>query len=82
MARPMTMAEKILAAHAGLEEVVPGQLIECDLDLVLSNDVTSPSQLKNSTRLALRRFLILRKSHLCQIIMSLIKILQQPSKQK
>lgn len=28
MARPMTMAEKILAAHAGLEEVVPGQLIE------------------------------------------------------
>ncbi len=42
MARPMTMAEKILAAHAGLEEVVPGQLIECNLDLVLSNDVTAP----------------------------------------
>ena len=42
MPRPMTMAEKILAAHAGLEEVVPGQLIECNLDLVLSNDVTAP----------------------------------------
>ena len=42
MARPMTMAEKILAAHAGLDEVKPGQLIECDLDLVLSNDVTAP----------------------------------------
>ena len=42
MTRPMTMAEKILAAHAGLDEVVPGQLIECDLDLVLSNDITSP----------------------------------------
>ncbi len=42
MARPMTIAEKILAAHAGLDEVVPGQLIECDLDLVLSNDVTAP----------------------------------------
>ena len=27
----MTMAEKILAAHAGLDEVEPGQLIECDL---------------------------------------------------
>ena len=40
MARPMTMAEKILAAHAGLDEVEPGQLIECDLDLVLANDVT------------------------------------------
>ncbi len=46
MARPMTMAEKILAAHAGLEEVVPGQLIECDLDLVLSNDVTAPIAIK------------------------------------
>ncbi|MEG1517998.1 MAG: 3-isopropylmalate dehydratase large subunit [Raoultibacter sp.] len=42
MARPMTIAEKILAAHAGLDEVVPGQLIESDLDLVLSNDVTGP----------------------------------------
>ena len=42
MPRPMTIAEKILAAHAGLDEVVPGQLIECDLDLVLSNDITSP----------------------------------------
>ncbi len=46
MARSMTMAEKILAAHAGLEEVVPGQLIECDLDLVLSNDVTAPIAIK------------------------------------
>ncbi len=46
MARPMTMAEKILAAHAGLEEVGSGQLIECDLDLVLSNDVTAPIAIK------------------------------------
>jgi 3-isopropylmalate/(R)-2-methylmalate dehydratase large subunit len=38
----MTITEKILAAHAGLDEVVPGQLIECDLDLVLANDVTAP----------------------------------------
>ena len=38
----MTMAEKILAAHAGLDEVEPGQLIECDLDLVLANDITAP----------------------------------------
>ena len=42
MTRPMTMAEKILAAHAGLDEVVPGQLIECDLDLVHVNDITGP----------------------------------------
>ncbi len=46
MPRPMTMAEKILAAHAGLEEVSPGQLIECDLDLVLANDVTAPIAIK------------------------------------
>lgn len=38
----MTMTQKILAAHAGLETVVPGQLIEADLDIVLGNDVTTP----------------------------------------
>lgn len=42
MPRPMTVAEKILAAHAGLDEVRPGQLVECDLDLVLANDITAP----------------------------------------
>lgn len=38
----MTMTQKILAAHAGLDEVKPGQLIMADLDLVLGNDVTTP----------------------------------------
>lgn len=38
----MTMTQKILAAHAGLESVQAGQLIEADLDLVLGNDVTTP----------------------------------------
>lgn len=38
----MTMTQKILAAHAGLETVTAGQLIEANLDLVLGNDVTSP----------------------------------------
>ena len=38
----MTMTQKILAAHAGLEKVVAGQLIEADLDLVLGNDITTP----------------------------------------
>ena len=42
MSRPLTIAEKILAAHAGLDEVCPGQLIECDVDVVLANDVTAP----------------------------------------
>jgi 3-isopropylmalate/(R)-2-methylmalate dehydratase large subunit len=38
----MTMTQKILAAHAGLSEVKAGQLINCKLDLVLGNDVTTP----------------------------------------
>ncbi len=38
----MTMTQKILAAHAGLDKVCAGQLIEAKLDLVLGNDVTSP----------------------------------------
>ncbi len=38
----MTMTQKILAVHAGLEKVEAGQLIEAELDLVLGNDITSP----------------------------------------
>lgn len=38
----MTMTQKILADHAGLDKVVAGQLIEANLDMVLGNDVTSP----------------------------------------
>ncbi|MBE6546003.1 MAG: 3-isopropylmalate dehydratase large subunit [Ruminococcaceae bacterium] len=38
----MTMTQKILAAHAGLESVKAGQLIMANLDMVLGNDITSP----------------------------------------
>lgn len=38
----MTMTQKILAAHAGLDSVKAGDLIEAKLDLVLGNDVTTP----------------------------------------
>ena len=38
----MTMTQKILAAHAGLDKVVPGQLISARLDMVLGNDITTP----------------------------------------
>ncbi len=55
MARPMTMAEKILAAHAGLDDVEPGQLIECDLDLVLANDVTAPIAIKEFNKIGVER---------------------------
>ena len=42
----MTMTQKILAAHAGLEKVEAGQLILVDLDRVLGNDITSPVAIK------------------------------------
>ncbi len=38
----MTMTQKILAAHAGLDSVSAGQLIMAELDMVLGNDITSP----------------------------------------
>ena len=38
----MTMTQKILAAHAGLDSVVAGQLISAKLDIVLGNDITTP----------------------------------------
>ena len=38
----MTMTQKILAAHAGLDKVEAGQLISAKLDLVLGNDITTP----------------------------------------
>lgn len=38
----MTMTQKILARHAGLDQVCAGQLINAKLDMVLGNDITSP----------------------------------------
>ena len=38
----MTMTQKILASHAGLESVTAGQLINAKLDIVLGNDITTP----------------------------------------
>ena len=42
----MTMSEKILAKHAGLECVEAGQLVTCKLDMVLANDITAPPSIK------------------------------------
>jgi 3-isopropylmalate/(R)-2-methylmalate dehydratase large subunit len=38
----MTITEKILAAHAGVDTVEPGQLIEVEVDFSLANDITAP----------------------------------------
>ncbi|MBI5167450.1 MAG: 3-isopropylmalate dehydratase large subunit [candidate division NC10 bacterium] len=42
----MTITEKILAEHAGVKEIYPGQLIKARLDLVMANDVTAPLAIK------------------------------------
>ena len=47
----MTMTQKILAAHAGLDRVEAGQLIMVDLDLVLANDITGPVAIREVEKL-------------------------------
>ena len=47
----MTMTQKILAAHAGLDSVEPGQLILVNLDRVLGNDITSPVAIREFNKL-------------------------------
>ncbi|MGI6557998.1 MAG: 3-isopropylmalate dehydratase large subunit [Limnochordia bacterium] len=47
----MTIAEKILAAHAGKARVTPGELITAKVDLVLGNDITAPVAIKEFERL-------------------------------
>ena len=42
MTTAMTITEKILASHAGLDSVTPGDLIEVEVDLALANDITAP----------------------------------------
>jgi len=49
----MTIAEKILAAHAGLDEVTPGELVDVEVDLVLANDITAPIAIKELERVGL-----------------------------
>ncbi|UCF72302.1 MAG: 3-isopropylmalate dehydratase large subunit [Deltaproteobacteria bacterium] len=43
---PMTITEKILARHANLERVSPGDLIEVKVDMALANDITAPLAIK------------------------------------
>ena len=47
-----TLAEKILAAHAGLDEVHAGQFVEVDVDIVLSNDITAPISIREFEKLS------------------------------
>jgi 3-isopropylmalate/(R)-2-methylmalate dehydratase large subunit len=43
---PMTITQKILAAHCGRDKVHPGEIIMADVDLALGNDITAPISIK------------------------------------
>lgn len=70
----MTMTQKILAAHAGLDSVVAGQLIEADLDLVLANDITGPVAIHEVEKLNKKTVLTRIKLLLYRTILHPIKI--------
>ncbi|NQS76202.1 MAG: 3-isopropylmalate dehydratase large subunit [Peptococcaceae bacterium] len=48
---PMTITEKILAAHAGKDQVVPGELINAKIDLALGNDITAPVAIREFNKI-------------------------------
>src|SRR5690554_2162888 len=51
----MTITEKILAAHAGKQEVKPGELINARVDLVLGNDITAPVAIKEFAKIGVEK---------------------------
>ncbi|MBI2849661.1 MAG: 3-isopropylmalate dehydratase large subunit, partial [Chloroflexi bacterium] len=51
----MNLAEKILAAHTGKKKVIPGEFINCRVDVVLANDITAPIAIKEFRRLGVKK---------------------------
>lgn len=55
MPRPMTITEKIFAAHAGLDEVKAGDLITAKVDITLANDITGPVAIKEFKKIGIEK---------------------------
>jgi len=51
----MTMTQKILAKHSGLEYVKPGQLIQANLDVVMGNDITTAVALTEFNKIGAKK---------------------------
>lgn len=51
----MNLAEKILAAHAGKKEVVPGEFINARVDVILANDITAPIAIREFKRIGVNK---------------------------
>lgn len=50
-----TLAERLLAAHAGLDTVVPGQIVVCDVDVAIAQDGTGPLAIQQIEELGITR---------------------------
>jgi len=59
-----TITQKILAQHANKKSVEPGQLIECKVDLVLGNDVTTPPAIKEFEKIGVKKVFDKKKIYL------------------
>ncbi|OGC12292.1 3-isopropylmalate dehydratase large subunit [candidate division WOR-1 bacterium RIFOXYA12_FULL_52_29] len=59
-----TISQKILAKHAGKKDVFPGELINCKLDLVLGNDITSPPAIKEFEKIGVKKVFDKKKIYL------------------
>ncbi len=55
MTRPMNITEKILADHAGLNEVTAGQLITSKVDITLANDITGPVAINEFNKIGVEK---------------------------
>ena len=53
--RPMTIAEKILALHAGKKEVTPGEIVDAKIDIALGNDITAPLAIEELRKVGAKR---------------------------
>jgi len=51
----LTLAEKLLAAHAGLDAVVPGQIVVCGVDVAIAQDGTGPLAIQQIEELGVSR---------------------------
>jgi len=59
-----TITQKILAKHAGKKTVEPGELIECKVDLVLGNDITTPPAIKQFAKIGVTKVFDKKKIYL------------------
>jgi len=50
-----TLAEKILAAHSGQDEVRAGDFVDARVDVVLSNDITAPIAIREFEKLGVEQ---------------------------